>query len=59
MTRAVGDFTAAGFQVTAAPADMVTRDDPGLFWLLPSAHALTRSEAAIYEWTGRLFHRFF
>jgi uncharacterized SAM-binding protein YcdF (DUF218 family) len=59
MARAVGDFTAAGFQVTAAPADMVTQDDPGLYWFLPSAHALSRSEAALYEWLGRLFHRFF
>ncbi len=58
MTRAVGDFTAAGFKVTAAPADMVTRDDPGLFWFLPTVHALSRSEGAIYEWAGRLFHRF-
>jgi uncharacterized SAM-binding protein YcdF (DUF218 family) len=58
MTRAAGDFTAAGFTVTAAPADMVTRDDPGLFWILPTVHALARSEGAIYEWAGRLFHRF-
>jgi uncharacterized SAM-binding protein YcdF (DUF218 family) len=59
MTRAVGDFTAAGFQVTAAPADMVTHDDPGVFLFVPSAYALSRSEAAVYEWAGRLFHRFF
>jgi uncharacterized SAM-binding protein YcdF (DUF218 family) len=58
MTRAVGDFTAAGFQVTAAPADMVTRDEPGLLWFVPSTNALSRSEAALYEWAGRLFHRF-
>lgn len=58
MTRAVGDFTAAGFQVTAAPADMVTRDDPGFMWFVPSTNALSRSEAALYEWAGRLVHRF-
>jgi uncharacterized SAM-binding protein YcdF (DUF218 family) len=58
MTRAVGDFTAAGFQVTAAPADMVTRDDPGVFWFVPSVPALSRSEAALYEWAARLVHRF-
>ena len=58
MTRAAGDFTAAGFKVTAAPADMVTRDDPGLFWLVPSVHALSRSQQALYEWAGRLVHHF-
>ncbi len=58
MTRAAGDFAAAGFKVTAAPANMVTRDDPGLFWFLPTVHALARSEEAIYEWAGRLVHRF-
>jgi uncharacterized SAM-binding protein YcdF (DUF218 family) len=59
MTRAVGDFTAAGFQVAAAPADMVTRNDPGVFLFVPSTYALSRSEAALYERVGRLFHRFF
>jgi uncharacterized SAM-binding protein YcdF (DUF218 family) len=58
MTRAARDFTAVGFKVNAAPADMVTRDDPGLFWILPSAHALTRSAQALYEWAARLFHYF-
>jgi uncharacterized SAM-binding protein YcdF (DUF218 family) len=58
MTRAVGDFIAAGFKVTAAPADMETRDEPGLLWFVPSANALSRSEAALYEWAGRLVHHF-
>lgn len=58
MTRALGDFTAAGFKVTAAPADMVTRDDPGLFWFLPAVHALSRSQQALYEFAGRLVHHF-
>ena len=58
MTRAAGDFTAAGFKVTAAPADMATRDDPGLLWFVPSALALSRSQAVLYEWAGRLVHRF-
>jgi hypothetical protein len=58
MTRAAGDFTAAGFKVTAAPADMTTRDEPGLLWFVPSVHALSRSEEALYEWAGRLVHRF-
>jgi uncharacterized SAM-binding protein YcdF (DUF218 family) len=58
MTRAAGDFTAAGFTVTAAPADMTTRDEPGLLWFVPSTHALSRSEAALYEWAGRFVHHF-
>jgi uncharacterized SAM-binding protein YcdF (DUF218 family) len=58
MTRAAGDFTAAGFKVTTAPADMTTRDEPGLLWLVPSTHALSRSEAALYEWAGRFVHHF-
>ena len=58
MTRALGEFTAAGFKVTAAPADMVTRDDPGLFWFLPAVHALSRSQQALYEFAGRLVHHF-
>lgn len=58
MTRAAGDFTAAGFTVTAAPADMTTRDEPGLLWLVPSTHALSRSVGAIYELAGRLVHHF-
>jgi uncharacterized SAM-binding protein YcdF (DUF218 family) len=58
MARAVGDFVAAGFKVTAAPADMETRDEPGLLWFVPSAHALSRSESALYEWAARLVHHF-
>ena len=58
MTRAAGDFAAVGFTVAAAPADMTTRDAPGALWFIPSAHALDRSEASLYEWAGRLVHRF-
>jgi uncharacterized SAM-binding protein YcdF (DUF218 family) len=56
MTRAAGDFSAVGFKVTAAPADMVTRDD--LSRLMPSGHAFTRSEGALYEWAARIVHHF-
>jgi uncharacterized SAM-binding protein YcdF (DUF218 family) len=58
MTRAVGDFTAEGFEVTAAPANMVTRDEPGLLWFVPSTNALSRSQASLYEWAGRFVHHF-
>jgi uncharacterized SAM-binding protein YcdF (DUF218 family) len=58
MTRAVGDFTAAGFDVTAAPADMLTRDEWGLLWFVPSTQALARSRDSLYEWAGRFVHHF-
>ena len=58
MTRAAGDFTVAGFKVTAAPADMTTRDEPGLLWFVPSVNALSRSQMALYEWAARIVHHF-
>jgi uncharacterized SAM-binding protein YcdF (DUF218 family) len=58
MSRAAGDFTAAGFKVTAAPADMTTRDEPGLLWFVPSVNSLSRSEMALYEWAARIVHHF-
>jgi uncharacterized SAM-binding protein YcdF (DUF218 family) len=54
MVRAAAEFTAAGFDVTAAPAEMVTLDEPGVLTLIPSALALYRSHVAVYEWVGRL-----
>ena len=56
MTRAARDFAAVGFTVTAAPADMVTRDDLGRF--MPTANALSRSQSALYEWAARFVHHF-
>lgn len=58
MTRAVGDFAAAGFSVTAAPAGMITRDEGGVLGFVPSPQALSRSYEALYEWAGRLVHHF-
>lgn len=58
MTRAVGDFKAAGFMVTPAPAGMVTRDETGVLGFVPSAEALSRSQVALYEWAGRFVHMF-
>lgn len=58
MTRAVSDFAAAGFSVTAAPAGMITRDEIGVLGFVPSPQALSRSHEALYEWAGRLVHHF-
>ena len=54
MARAAAEFAAAGFEVTAAPAEMVTRDEPGALALAPNVTALGRSHAALYELAGRL-----
>jgi len=54
MVRAAAEFTAAGLEVTAAPAEMWTRDERGLLAYLPSVLALYRSHMALYEWAGRL-----
>jgi len=54
MLRAAAEFTAAGLDVTAAPAEMWTRDEPGVLAFVPSLQALDRSRLAIYEWAGRI-----
>jgi uncharacterized SAM-binding protein YcdF (DUF218 family) len=54
MTRAAAEFAAAGFEVTAAPAEMLTRDELGALSFVPSVMALHRSYAALYELIGRL-----
>jgi uncharacterized SAM-binding protein YcdF (DUF218 family) len=54
MTRAAAEFAAAGFEVVAAPADIATRDEPGVLAIAPSAGALYRSSSALYELGGRL-----
>lgn len=58
MTRAVGDFQAAGFMVMPVPADMTTRDEIGVLGFVPSPEALFRSKIALYEWAGRFVHLF-
>jgi uncharacterized SAM-binding protein YcdF (DUF218 family) len=55
MARAVDEFTAAGFEVTAAPAEMWTWDERGALRFVPSMAALDRSRTALYEWSGRTF----
>jgi uncharacterized SAM-binding protein YcdF (DUF218 family) len=54
MVRAAEEFTAAGLDVTAAPAGMWTRDERGVLAFVPSMLALDRSHTALYEWAGRL-----
>jgi len=54
MARAAAEFTAAGFEVSAAPAEMVTRDLQGTLSFVPSVMALSRSHDAVYEWIGRV-----
>lgn len=58
MIRAVGDFKSAGFSVIPVPADMVTRDEPGVLVFVPSVEALSRSQSALYEFAGRFVHMF-
>jgi len=57
MTRAAAEFAAAGFHVTAAPAQMWTRELGGVLGFLPSVEALSRSHDTLYEWGGRLVQR--
>jgi uncharacterized SAM-binding protein YcdF (DUF218 family) len=55
MARAVDEFVAAGFTVTAAPAEMWTWDERGALRFVPSMAALDRSRTALYELSGRTF----
>jgi uncharacterized SAM-binding protein YcdF (DUF218 family) len=54
LARAAADFSDAGFEVSAAPAQMWTYDERGALALVPSVQGLTRSHVALYEWAGRL-----
>ena len=54
MVRAAAEFADAGFEVSAAPAGMWTRDERNLMAFVPSVSALDRSHRALYEWAGRL-----
>jgi uncharacterized SAM-binding protein YcdF (DUF218 family) len=54
MARAAAEFAAAGLEVTAAPAEMVTLDEPGPLAITPNVTALDRSHSALYELAGRL-----
>lgn len=57
MVRAAAEFTAAGLEVTAAPAEMWTWDERGVMAFVPSLLALDRSHSALYEWAGRIVSR--
>jgi uncharacterized SAM-binding protein YcdF (DUF218 family) len=50
--RSAQEFSAAGLQVTPAPADVWAPRDPGLLGYLPDAQALLRSHLAVYELVG-------
>jgi len=50
--RAVREFEAAGFEVTAAPAGVWSTRDYSVFQYVPSARALQRSYGAAYELIG-------
>jgi|HubBroStandDraft_2_1064218.scaffolds.fasta_scaffold142140_1 uncharacterized SAM-binding protein YcdF (DUF218 family) len=52
MRRAMGEFTATGIAVTAAPVHVQPRHDDGLFPFLPSPDGMLRSNRALYELLG-------
>jgi uncharacterized SAM-binding protein YcdF (DUF218 family) len=52
MRRAMGEFTATGIAVTAAPVHVQPRRDDALFPYLPSPDGMLRSNRAIYELLG-------
>lgn len=52
MARSVHEFTAAGLDVVPAPVGISTDREYGPYLYLPSAEALQRSHAAIYEMLG-------
>lgn len=52
MGRSVHEFTAAGLDVVPAPLGISTEREFGPYRYLPSAEALQRSHAAIYELLG-------
>jgi uncharacterized SAM-binding protein YcdF (DUF218 family) len=54
MTRAVAEFVAAGLDVTAAPAEMVGRNELTALGFVPNVMALGLSYSALYELVGRL-----
>jgi hypothetical protein len=55
--RAVQEFKGAGFQVLPAPAGVFAPREYGFFSYLPSATALQRSYAAVYELIGEPMRR--
>ncbi|MBS0418591.1 MAG: YdcF family protein [Proteobacteria bacterium] len=55
--RAVKEFEAAGFEVLPAPAGVSSAHELGIFSFVPSAGALQRSYAAVYELIGEPVRR--
>jgi uncharacterized SAM-binding protein YcdF (DUF218 family) len=55
--RAAHEFMGAGFDVVPAPAGVLASREKGLYRYLPSASALGRSYAAVYELTGEPIRR--
>lgn len=55
--RAAHEFMAAGFDVVPAPIGLSGYRDPGIFRFIPSAAALARSNAAVYELLGEPMRR--
>jgi uncharacterized SAM-binding protein YcdF (DUF218 family) len=50
--RAAHEFMGAGFEVVAAPAGVLAARETGVYRYVPSASALGRSYAAVYELIG-------
>lgn len=61
MTRAIGNFRAAGLEVEPAPADFKVlsypRDENILFYITPSAESLLLTQTFFKEWLGRFARR--
>jgi uncharacterized SAM-binding protein YcdF (DUF218 family) len=61
MPRAEWTFRHVGFDLIAVPADFANVERPRVwprwFQLLPSAHALGGSHAALWEWLGNAWYR--
>jgi len=55
--RAAHEFMAAGFAVVPAPIGLLGYREPGIFKFIPSAIALMRSNAAVYELLGEPMRR--
>jgi uncharacterized SAM-binding protein YcdF (DUF218 family) len=58
MPRSVHEFTDVGFDVVPAPVGMFSEREVGIYRFLPTAEALDRSHAAVYEMLGEPVRRF-
>lgn len=57
MWRAAHEFMEVGFEVVPAPVGILTGRELNAFSFVPSAHALSRTNAAIYELLGEPMRR--